>query len=78
MFVHHVNIDKPTRRAIIHVQGCIYVTDLDLSSAKRREDGQWVTFDDRNADKESVAYARRYKQPGWTVKFGDCCGSEQL
>ena len=78
MFLHHVNVDNPTRRAIIHVQCCMYVADLDLISAKRREDGQRVTFDDRNADKESVAYAHRYKQPGWTVKFGDCCGGVQL
>ena len=36
MFLHHVNVDNPTRRAIIHVQGCMYVADLDLSSAVRR------------------------------------------
>ena len=68
-FSYYVNVDNPTRRVTVHVQGCVFVDEFGKGSST----GLWRPFDGEDTEARAYAYARKFTAPNWTVKTGDCC-----
>lgn len=70
-----VNVDKPTKRCVIHRQGCQYEQDKSETPHKGigelKRDGGWLSF---ASIEEAEDYCRReWEARGYIVRRGDCC-----
>jgi len=70
-----VNVDKPTKRCIIHREGCRYEQAKDETLLKGidelKRDGGWIFFPSIG---EAENYCQReWEHKGYIVRRGGCC-----
>jgi hypothetical protein len=69
--IYWLNVDRPTRTARVHIEGCQYVNEMLYSMTyraeglpKRSEDGAWLEFESLPALVEHALTLRRYTMTG--------------
>ena len=70
-----VNVDKPTKRCVVHREGCRYEQDKSETSLKGinelKCDGGWFCFASLEVAED---YCRReWQARGYIVRRGGCC-----
>jgi len=70
-----VNIDKPTKRCVIHRDGCKYEQAKSETPLKGigelKQDGGWVSF--ASIEEVENYCEREWKAEGYIVRRGGCC-----